>query len=62
MGQVKTSALLRTLGLLLEDLLLLLAGTPELVRNVDIRSELEALDADDLVCVDRECEPRAGSG
>lgn len=40
-GQVKTSALLRTLGLLLEDLLLLLAGTPELVRNVDLRPELE---------------------
>ncbi len=40
-GQVKTSALLRTLGLVLEDLLLLLAGTPELVRNVDIRVELE---------------------
>ena len=42
-GQVKTSALLRTLGLLLEDLLLLLAGTPELVRNVDLRPELERL-------------------
>ena len=40
-GQVKTSALLRTLGLVLEDLLLLLAGTPELVRNVDLRVELE---------------------
>jgi len=42
-GQVKTTALLRTLGLLLEDLLLLSAGTPELVRNVDIRAELERL-------------------
>ena len=40
-GQTKTSALLRTTGLLLEDLLLLVAGTPELVRNVDIRPELE---------------------
>ena len=40
-GQAKTSALLRTLGLLLEDLLLLQAGTPELVRNVDLRGELE---------------------
>ena len=40
-GQVKTSALLRTLGLVLEDLLLLTAGTPELIRNVDIRTELE---------------------
>jgi DNA polymerase-3 subunit delta' len=40
-GQVKTAALLRTIGLLLEDLLLLLAGTPQLVRNVDLRPELE---------------------
>ncbi len=40
-GSVKTSGLLRTLGLLLEDLLLLQAGTPELVRNVDLRVELE---------------------
>jgi DNA polymerase-3 subunit delta' len=40
-GQVRTSALLRTLGLLLEDLLLLLAGTPELVRNIDLRPDLE---------------------
>jgi DNA polymerase-3 subunit delta' len=40
-GQAKTAALLRTVGLLLEDLLLLLAGTPELVRNVDLRGELE---------------------
>ena len=42
-GQVKTSNLLRTLGLVLEDLLLLLAGTPELVRNVDLRTELERI-------------------
>ena len=40
-GQVRTSALLRTLGLLLEDLLLLLAGTPELLRNIDLRPDLE---------------------
>ncbi len=40
-GQVKTTALLRTVGLLLEDLLLLMAGTPQLVRNVDLRPELE---------------------
>ena len=40
-GQVKTTALLRTLGLVLEDLLMLVAGTPELVRNVDMRAELE---------------------
>ena len=44
-GQARTSALLRTAGLLLEDLLLLLAGTPELLRNVDLRPELEAFAA-----------------
>jgi DNA polymerase III subunit delta' len=42
-GQQKTSALLRSLSLLLEDLLLLGAGTPELVRNTDLRSELDRL-------------------
>ena len=42
-GQQKTSALLRTLSLLLEDLLLLGAGTPELVRNTDLRNELDRL-------------------
>ena len=44
-GQAKTSGLLRTLGLVLEDLLLLKAGTPELVRNVDLRPELEKMAA-----------------
>ncbi|MBB5315887.1 DNA polymerase III subunit [Tunturibacter empetritectus] len=42
-GQQKTSALLRSLSLLLEDLLLLGAGTPELVRNTDLRPELDRL-------------------
>lgn len=42
-GQQKTIALLRAVSLLLEDLLLLTAGTPELVRNVDLRPELERL-------------------
>jgi DNA polymerase-3 subunit delta' len=42
-GQQKTSALLRSLSLLLEDLLLLGAGTPELLRNTDLRPELERL-------------------
>jgi len=42
-GQQKTSALLRTLSLLLEDLLLLGAGTPELLRNTDLRAELDRL-------------------
>jgi DNA polymerase-3 subunit delta' len=44
-GQTKTLALLRALSLLLEDLLLLDAGTPELVRNTDLRPELERLAA-----------------
>ena len=44
-GQQKTAALLRTLSLLLEDLLLLNAGTPELVRNIDLRAELGRLAA-----------------
>jgi DNA polymerase-3 subunit delta' len=42
-GQQKTTALLRALSLLLEDLLLLNAGTPELLRNIDIRPELDRL-------------------
>jgi DNA polymerase-3 subunit delta' len=42
-GQQKTSVLLRTLSLLLEDLLLLGAGTPELLRNTDLRPELDRL-------------------
>jgi DNA polymerase III subunit delta' len=44
-GQQKTSTLLRTLSLLLEDLLLLGAGTPELVRNTDLRPELDRLNS-----------------
>ncbi len=42
-GQEKTVHLLRALGSLLEDLLLVLAGTPGLVRNVDMSAELERL-------------------
>lgn len=42
-GQQKTTALLRALSLLLEDLLLLVAGTPELLRNIDLRPELDGL-------------------
>jgi DNA polymerase-3 subunit delta' len=42
-GQQKTTALLRGIALLLEDLLLLQAGTPELLRNIDIRPELERI-------------------
>lgn len=42
-GQAKTHELLRSMTLLLEDLLLLDSGTPELVRNTDIRTELDRL-------------------
>jgi DNA polymerase-3 subunit delta' len=42
-GQQKTTALLRAFSLLLEDLLLLNAGTPELLRNTDLRAELDRL-------------------
>ena len=37
-GQEKTINLLRALGSLLEDLLLVLAGTPDLIRNLDLSS------------------------
>ena len=39
-GQEKTVNLLRALGSLVEDLLLVIAGTPGLVRNVDLTAEL----------------------
>jgi DNA polymerase III subunit delta' len=42
-GQEKTLNLLRTLGSLLEDLLLIGAGTPALIRNIDLEAELAAL-------------------
>ena len=42
-GQERTVSLLRALGSLVEDLLLMVAGTPALVRNVDISAELERL-------------------
>lgn len=42
-GQEKTVNLLRAMGSLMEDLLLVIAGTPQLVRNVDLVSELEKL-------------------
>ncbi|MGD0889645.1 MAG: DNA polymerase III subunit delta', partial [Acidobacteriaceae bacterium] len=44
-GQTKTTALLRALALLLEDLLLIDSGTPELLRNTDLCAELERLAA-----------------
>ena len=39
-GQEKTINLLRAFGSLLEDLLLVVAGTPALIRNLDIEAEL----------------------
>jgi DNA polymerase III subunit delta' len=39
-GQEKTIRLLRALGSLVEDLLLAVAGTPALMRNVDLQAEL----------------------
>ncbi len=42
-GQEKTIHLLRALGSLLEDLLLVIAGTPALVRNIDLAAELATL-------------------
>ena len=42
-GQEKSLSLLRALGSLIEDLLLVVAGTPHLVRNLDLAAELERL-------------------
>lgn len=42
-GQEKTLNLLRGLLSLLEDLLLIVAGTPGLIRNLDLRTELERM-------------------
>jgi DNA polymerase-3 subunit delta' len=42
-GQEKTINLLRALGSLIEDLLLIVAGTPGLIRNLDIEAELKRL-------------------
>jgi DNA polymerase-3 subunit delta' len=42
-GQEKTVNLLRALSSLVEDLLLIVAGTPSLIRNIDIATELTRL-------------------
>lgn len=42
-GQQKTVSLLRALSSLVEDLLLVTAGTPQLIRNIDLTAELERL-------------------
>jgi DNA polymerase-3 subunit delta' len=39
-GQQKTLNLLRALGSLIEDLLLVVAGTPQLIRNLDLQAEI----------------------
>ena len=45
-GAQKTTALLRALSSLLEDLLLLHSGTASLIRNVDIQADLSKMAAD----------------
>jgi len=42
-GQEKSLSLLRALGSLIEDLLLVVAGTPHLVRNLDLTAELDRM-------------------
>ncbi len=42
-GQEKTAQLLRAMNRLLEDLLLVMAGTPELIRNIDLTQEIAKL-------------------
>ena len=42
-GQARTSALLRALSSLLEDLLLLQSGAPDRIRNIDRRPDLDRL-------------------
>jgi DNA polymerase-3 subunit delta' len=42
-GQEMTINLLRALGSLIEDMLLVVAGTPALIRNLDLAAELEKM-------------------
>jgi DNA polymerase-3 subunit delta' len=42
-GQEKSINLLRALGSLIEDLLLVVAGTPRLIRNLDLAAELDRM-------------------
>jgi DNA polymerase III subunit delta' len=42
-GQEKSLSLIRALSSLIEDLLLVVAGTPHLVRNLDLAAELERM-------------------
>jgi DNA polymerase III subunit delta' len=53
-GQVKTTALLRAMGSVLEDLLLLQGGAADRARNVDILPELRTLaDSFDFAWIER---------
>ena len=53
-GREKTETLLRTLYALLEDLMFLESGTPQLVRNTDIQGELKKMaEAADFAWVQR---------
>jgi DNA polymerase-3 subunit delta' len=45
-GQEKMIGLLRATGSLLEDLLLVVAGTPHLIRNIDLAAELSRMAQD----------------
>jgi DNA polymerase-3 subunit delta' len=51
-GQEKTISLLRALGSLVEDLLLIVAGTPRLIRNIDLETELTRLVRESSLTVD----------
>ncbi|MBI1739942.1 MAG: DNA polymerase III subunit delta' [Acidobacteriales bacterium] len=56
-GREKTDNLLRTLYTLLEDLMFLESGTPQLVRNTDIQGELEKMaDSADFAWIQRAAE------
>jgi DNA polymerase-3 subunit delta' len=51
-GQAKTVDLLRALSSLVEDLLLIVAGTPALIRNLDLTADLERMAADASLTVE----------
>jgi DNA polymerase-3 subunit delta' len=51
-GQEKSISLLRALGSLVEDLLLIVAGTPRLIRNLDLEAELTRLARESSLTVD----------
>ncbi len=51
-GQEKTVNLLRALGSLIEDLLLVAVGTPRLIRNLDLAADLERMVRDSALNVD----------